>query len=49
MHRKPNTVTTINLRNLEWAGHLLGMLNYSAVNKYFWGNNAEEEKREDQD
>jgi hypothetical protein len=47
MYRKPNTVTTLKIRRLKWAGHLVRML-YDRMIKYFSGNQTQEEKREDQ-
>jgi hypothetical protein len=41
-------VTTINVRKLERTGHLKGGLIIRPQGKYFWGNQAEEEKQEDQ-
>jgi hypothetical protein len=37
MYRKPNIVTTIKVRRLEWAGHLLRMSNDRTVKKVFLG------------
>jgi hypothetical protein len=47
-YRNPNTVTTIKVRRLEWAGHPVRLSDYRTVKKYFWGNQTEEEKQEDQ-
>ena len=33
--KKPNIVTTINVRTLEWAGHLVRMSNDTSVKKVF--------------
>jgi hypothetical protein len=35
VHRKPNTVTTIKVRRLEWAGHLAGMSDGRTARKAF--------------
>jgi hypothetical protein len=48
MYTKPNIVTTIKVRRLEWPGHLVRISDDSTVKKYFWGNQVEEEKQEDQ-
>jgi hypothetical protein len=37
VYRKPNTVTTIKVRRLEWAGHLAGMSDDRTARKaYLW-------------
>jgi hypothetical protein len=48
MCRKPNIVTTIDVRRLEWAGHVVRMSDYRTAKKYFWKNQMEEKKQEDQ-
>jgi hypothetical protein len=47
MYRIPNIVTTIKVRRLEWAGHLVRMSDRT-LKKYFLGNQMEEEMQEDQ-
>jgi hypothetical protein len=37
MYRKPNVVTAINLRRLEWAGHVLRTSDYRTAQKVFLG------------
>jgi hypothetical protein len=37
MYRKPNIVTTIKVRRLEWAGHLVRMSDDRTVKKVFLG------------
>jgi hypothetical protein len=37
MYRKPNIVTTIKFRILEWAGHLVRMSDDRTVDKLFLG------------
>jgi hypothetical protein len=37
MYRKPNIVTTIKVRRLEWAGHLVRMSDFRSVKKVFLG------------
>jgi hypothetical protein len=37
MYRKPNIVTTIKARRLEWAGHLVRMSDDRTVKKVFLG------------
>ena len=48
MYRKPNIVTTINVRKLEWAGRLVRMADDRTVKKVFLWEPAEEEKKKDQ-
>jgi hypothetical protein len=38
VNRKPNILTTIQVRRLEWAGHLVRMSDESTVRKVFRGN-----------
>jgi hypothetical protein len=47
-YRKADIVTTIKVRKLELAGHLVRMSNDKAVKKVFLGKQKEEEKQEDQ-
>jgi hypothetical protein len=35
VYRKPNTVTTIKVRRMEWAGHLAGMSDGRTARKVF--------------
>jgi hypothetical protein len=37
MYRKPNIVTTMKVRRLEWAGHLLRIADDRTVKKAFLG------------
>jgi hypothetical protein len=37
MYRKPNIVTTVNLRRLEWAGHVARMFDDRTVKRVFVG------------
>jgi hypothetical protein len=37
MYRKPSIVTTIKVRRLEWAGHLVRMSDDRTVKKVFLG------------
>jgi hypothetical protein len=37
MYRKPNTVTTLKVRGLEWAGHLVRMSDDGTVKKMLLG------------
>jgi hypothetical protein len=37
MCRKPNIVTTMNVRILEWAGHVVNMYDDRTVKKVFVG------------
>jgi hypothetical protein len=37
MYRKPNIVTTITVRKLEWAGHVVRMSDDRTVRKVFVG------------
>jgi hypothetical protein len=37
MYRKPSIVTTIKVRRVKWAGHLLRMSNDRTVKKVFLG------------
>jgi hypothetical protein len=46
--RKPNIVTTVKVRRLQWAGHVVRMSDDRTVKKVFVGNLMEEEKQEDQ-
>ena len=48
MYRKPNIVTTITARRLEWAGHPGRMSDDRNIKKVFLGNQMEEEKQENQ-
>jgi hypothetical protein len=48
MYRKPNIVTTMKVRRLEWAGHLVRMSDDRTIKTVFLGNQMEEEKQEDQ-
>ena len=48
VNRKPNIVTTIQVRRLEWAGRLVRMSDERTVKKVFRVNQVEEEKQEDQ-
>jgi hypothetical protein len=45
MHRKPNIVTTIKVRRLEWAGHVVRMSDDRTVKILFLGKEVEEESR----
>jgi hypothetical protein len=37
MYRKPNIVTTIKVRRLEWVGHVVRIADDRAVKKAFLG------------
>jgi hypothetical protein len=37
LYREPNIVTTIKVRSLEWAGHVVRMSDGGTVNKVFLG------------
>jgi hypothetical protein len=37
LYRKPNTVTTIKVKRLEWAGHLVRMSDDRTVKKVYLG------------
>jgi hypothetical protein len=37
LYRKPNIETTIKVRRLAWAGHLVSMSDGRAVEEVFWG------------
>jgi hypothetical protein len=48
MYRKPNIVTTIKVRRLQWAGLLVRISDDRIVKKVFLGKQMEEEEQEDQ-
>jgi hypothetical protein len=37
MYRKPNTVTTVNVRRPEWAGHIVRVSDDRTLKKVFLG------------
>jgi hypothetical protein len=48
MYRKPNIVTTMKVRRLEWAGHVVRMSDDRAVKTEFVGKPDGRKKQEDQ-
>jgi hypothetical protein len=48
MHRKPNIVTAIKVRRLEWAGHLVGMSDGRTVKEVFLGKQDGRRNQKDQ-
>jgi hypothetical protein len=48
LRRKPNIVTTIKVKRLQWAGHVVRTSDGRTVKKAFLGNQMEVEKQEDQ-
>jgi hypothetical protein len=48
MYRKQNIVTTIKVRRLEWAGHLVRMSDDRTVKKVFLGKPDGRKEQEDQ-
>jgi hypothetical protein len=47
VYKKRNNLTTIKGRRQQYAGQLVTMPDYRAI-KYFWGNQTEEGKQEEQ-
>jgi hypothetical protein len=48
VYAKPNTVTAVGARRLEWAGNLVRMSDGRAVKEVLVGKTMEEETQEDQ-
>jgi hypothetical protein len=48
MYVNQNILTTISVRRLECAGHLVSISDDRTIRKYFWGNQMDEKKQEDE-